>query len=163
MDNSLLKYNGSLLTDIMKGKNVRKLSRKESFWLIKSGLIWRKDYDTRRKELLSAIIQGLPIVYLEYNENPIEDKLAGSWENAEPYVWIIPKDLSIDEVYDWLVLGDWVIYICRSGVCELNHNKYGTYKAKGYMQLLRNTPEVLLLLAAFSDNEPWFFGLNPNR
>ena len=140
-------------------QNAKRLSPDCEVWeLQESG--W--PFGTRAKRIQRLKEQTLQLAlslekqsYLDYSENPQDDRLPGKWEKVENGVWVVPKEGDIlESLIKFLYLGNWCLYVG-------NHS----LKSKSIPDIFGRKPEQIisfvdeneldLYVGSFHDNNPW--------
>lgn len=160
---SLLDAEGWVLFDLMGPRNVRRLRGGVPVWRIGPptflgiSLGVGAGFESKRRELLARIIMEFQGAYLTYEENPLEDGLKGVWERVarRRNVWRVPADADPIEVFHWLYLGEWTIFVSP----DPSFGKYvwrvlESGKPEDILSAMEEASVKFLLVAGY-DNDEW--------
>ena len=156
---------GRAFTDLMKGQDVRRVSARLPWWEFRYGTSPSVgncvEYEARRREVLAAVVAGLAPLYLIFDENPVDDCLAGEWGEAGLLTWLVPPDPAPEELYRWLYVGAWWLYSRATPLvmdeCRLAARDDGIEPRVRFIE----SKDVAFLLASAQDNDPWDLIINP--
>jgi hypothetical protein len=145
------------IEDIFPPKDIRKHSD-FPYWKITGRLFGTHEYNERKKVLLNQVLVNFQEPFLSYSENPIEDNLRGNWRAVAESTWVIPNDCELSELFNWLYLGGWLLYVAEQSIAPELFRGIDLWKAEGFMKLIHSA-SLSLLLGGFHDNDPWSFGI----
>src|SRR5512141_1113199 len=61
-----------------------------------------RQYTNAKREVLHTLLSEAPALYLHYRENPLADGLDGQWLCISADVWLIPRSVDANALFDWL-------------------------------------------------------------
>lgn len=170
----ILDVSGKFLYEIIENEYIKKPVPNLPFWIIYShhSFDWIKIFFRTKKYksgaegqkiLLEEILKEFSgsIVFGGYENDPILCKLKGTWLKTGKNEWKIPVDIDFNEFFEWIDLGGW--YICpelQEAGKKLSRPRYDFRKAEDNILSLKET-SLSFSLDAWYDNNPWFFGVNP--
>lgn len=145
-----------LALEIMGERNIQKHSTLP-FWKISKEEGSGFDYEEKKCNLLRFILNGFPLIYLEYDENPQGWSIKGDWVQANERTWLIPQERDVNEIYEWLKLGNWFLYASKNVLSgEIDFSLLEPEK----LLILMEQEDISFVLTAFHDNDPWFIGVS---
>ena len=170
---SILDPTGKRLIEVMGRNYLTLLGRNPPVWEIQdeplffSLIRWIKrdpfrqiSYDERCALLLKELIHAADHVILGYSEDPIDESL--SLIGAGSDTWEVPQATDANRFYKFLYLGNWTLmgfnYVpnCPSSIhIDLFCTKPEKYTLKMQQE------NIVYVLDAFHDNEPWRLAINP--
>lgn len=159
---TLLDKQGQKLYDIIGSNNIEKHPELPVFEIHQKRIFTKRDdIHHRRQNLLREILKEFSQVFLQYNENPVDDNLSGYWQKYGRQIWLIPQDVDINELYNWLYLGNWFFYVLHKGQ-KFDQTNEQLVNFQNQLKMLEFMKEnsISFLLSAFHDNDPWFVAVN---
>ncbi len=143
---------------ILGERYVRQLRPSLPVWRLK-GPWWpgklRREYQNKRCELLGLLLAEAESVYLHCGEDdPLDGGPKGSWHRLSETSWIVPDDVDLSQLYQWLDIGNWLLYAAPS---PLPNDAITQKILKDPAALYEAVAEhhVSWLIDAFYDNDPW--------
>jgi hypothetical protein len=159
-DRNLQRVNGfrgldvGLLFQIMDHRNIEAYPGLP-LWRIERDGVPLSDYNARKRKLLSMAVGNYPKLYLKYTRDPIKDGLGGNWICPRENTWLVPQNVNILELFDWLRPGNWRVYYSSRPIGS------GGYNAKDpdSVVFLMKTTSKRLVIDSAADNDPWVVGI----
>ena len=153
----------TMIVDIMGHKYAKRTHPNRPYWQIRDrGFLKMGDYNKRRMELLRQFINDFPGAYIWYGGGDRIYKLVdGSWQpsTVDEYTWVIPLDVDVPTLYNFLHEGEWHIYKSISGEpVGLAFKDYDTNVPSEFVRLFLEN-EFATLLWSVADNDPWYFAV----
>lgn len=128
-------------------------------WELRRKGIWGfRQMEPRKKSILQLSLALSPVCFLVFSEDPTEDGLPGDWKRASNGAWIIPNNLEFASFYNWLALGNWLIYAAEKPCDKEDWKKL----ASGDFKLMSHTGKRIsarFAIYSFYDDNPWFIYL----
>jgi len=130
-------------------------------WLLEGrGLLARKRVRSVKRDIALLLLRGFESVILAYSEDPIDEGPAGVWRRVGNNSWVVPPDVDVDELLEWLHLGNWQLY-CFLG--DKEHKKWAfpfhVEPAEFFNRMEED--EVAFCIDSFHDDVSWSIYLNP--
>lgn len=167
------------LFELMEHRNIRRVQPGLPIWEIEinagfSGLIaalfsssernYQRTFDARRKRVLRRLIESARgDLLLTGSEDPIDDCLKGSWQPAvRRGVWVVPSDIDLDEVYQWLSPVSWTLRDADSANPDVLECRIDLMRGRLDEQLATmSRGGIRFVLDAFHDSNPWRIAIHP--
>ena len=116
-------------------------------------------YHAGRRRLLSLILEAAQRPFLAYSEDPHADGPGGVWERIGEH-WVIPAHRDCQALYEWLALGDWLLYCADGPVGEEVMRRLGSMQPAEMLAAMREA-SVRCVVDSYHGNDPWTVAFHP--
>jgi hypothetical protein len=146
------------LTGLFDPMFVHPLAKGALGWKIQSDLGTIEELEESKKQFIVSILHEFPSPFLYFPEDPFIVNSGGLWRRTLHGTWIVPPDVNVSLMYNYIREGKWFLYISNIEQ-KFPVMDYGDY---GLLQTFMKERSILLLLNAHNDNDPWIFTVNPS-
>lgn len=148
------------LREIFNTRYIKKDNLVASVWNISSPYLnFYNEFTISRKKFLLYLISSFPMPILVYDEIPVKQNLKACLQKVSCSIWIIKNTDSLDDLYEWLGMGNWHIY--QSDDPYLQFNLYDREIKLDKVFHIMQGKKIPYLLDAFYDNIEWRIMINP--
>jgi hypothetical protein len=162
--NSLQDNYSELLMNVIGRRNLRQVRKDLPVWKIKASFFPRRGYEERKQRLLAKVIVDFvdfPGIFLQYSEDPKKDNLKGNWLHITQNTWTVPSDVDAKQFYDWLYLGNWMLYVSNQNLSKKSASEFNIWNPNSLILMMKHN-SIRLVLSSFFDNDPWYLAVNPD-
>jgi hypothetical protein len=152
--NTIVAEEGGTILAIMDRSDISELKTYFRTFEIESASANAKiTFDKRRVSLLKRIIFEFPNSHIKCTRDPLGDGLKGNWSLVDG-CWRIPVNADVEQIYSWLVDGEWHLYVPRGKTVTSEYCGLQNFDIDLHVKLMKHL-STILLITSFKNNTQW--------
>jgi len=159
----ILDPNAEWLQRITRNLFIARLVPGEPFWLIDCeppGTPYPPsifdECDDIKRSIIAHLLEAYPQPFLLFHEPSFEGDGRGVWRKTELGTWIVPRESGPDMLKN-MTEGEWFLYWAKKD-CRFHVDNWEDW---GVLRPFMEQQDIVWLLSAWKDNDPWYFACNP--